>query len=213
MSSIVVSVVGMAGSGKSVVSRVFEANGFFRVRFGDITEQEIKKRGLLLNEANERLIRELLREEHGMAAYAILNQPYIDRALERSGVVVDGLYSWEEYQFLKTLYGKNFYLVAVWASPDTRYTRLASRQSRALTKYEASSRDRSEIENLNIGGPIAMADFTLSNETTLAQLKLSAQNIVDIIKGTVPFIALHTLTMVLVAYIPALSLWLPSMMR
>ncbi len=43
--------------------------------------------------------------------------------------------------------------------------------------------------------------------------KDSGITIVDIIRGVTPFIALHTLTMVLVAYIPALSLWLPSMMR
>ena len=39
----------------------------------------------------------LLRKELGMAAYAILNRPRIDTALEKSNVVADGLYSWEEY--------------------------------------------------------------------------------------------------------------------
>jgi len=89
----VVSIVGMAGSGKSEVSRVFEENGFIRIRFGDVTDAEIKKRGLELNEENEHYIRELLRKEHGMAAYAILNQPKIDSALKHSDVVIDGLYS------------------------------------------------------------------------------------------------------------------------
>ncbi|MBE9478283.1 MAG: AAA family ATPase, partial [Chloroflexi bacterium] len=97
----VVSIVGMAGSGKSEVARVFEASGFTRVRFGDITDGEVKKRGLELNEENERIIRELLREEYGMAAYARLNLGRIDSALKHFDVVVDGLYSWEEYTLLK----------------------------------------------------------------------------------------------------------------
>ncbi len=45
----VVSIVGMAGAGKSEVAGVFEENGFIRIRFGDITDEEIRKRGLELN--------------------------------------------------------------------------------------------------------------------------------------------------------------------
>jgi len=108
----VVSIVGMAGAGKSEVARLFQENGFTKIRFGDITDEEVKKRGLELNEENERCIRELLRQEHGMAAYAKLNLPAIDSALGYSDVVIDGLYSWEEYTFLKSYYGENLYLVA-----------------------------------------------------------------------------------------------------
>ena len=89
----VVSIVGMTGAGKSEVARLFEENGFARIRFGDVTDQEINKRGLELNEKNERYIRELLRQEQGMAAYAKLKLPRIDSALEGADVVIDGLYS------------------------------------------------------------------------------------------------------------------------
>ena len=41
----VVALVGMAGSGKSEVARLFEKSGYTRVRFGDITDIEVKKRG------------------------------------------------------------------------------------------------------------------------------------------------------------------------
>ena len=76
----VVSIVGMTGAGKSEVAKIFEENGFIRIRFGDITDEEIRKRGLELNEENERYIRELLRKECGMSAYAILNLSRIDLA-------------------------------------------------------------------------------------------------------------------------------------
>ena len=174
----VVSIVGMAGSGKSEVARVFEEGGFVRVRFGDITDDEIGKRGLELTELNERCIREFLRQEHGMSAYAKLNLPRIDSAREHSDVVIDGLYSWEEYTFLKAYYGEDFYVVAVWASPQTRYARLSGRLNRRLTVEEAASRDRAELENVSKGGPIAMADFTIINESSLAKLRKEARKII-----------------------------------
>jgi len=174
----VVSIVGMTGTGKSEVAKVFEDNGFIRIRFGDVTDEEIKKRGLEPNEENERYIRELLRKEHGMSAYAKLNLPKIDEASKYSDVVIDGLYSWEEYAFLKTYYGEDFYVVAVWSSPKTRYARLSSRLNRRLKLEEAISRDMAEIENINKGGHIAMADFTIINESSLERLEKEAERII-----------------------------------
>ncbi len=175
----VVSIVGMTGAGKSEVARLFEESGFVRIRFGDVTDEEIARRGLELSEENERYIRELLRKEHGMAAYAMLNLPRIDSTLEHSDVVIDGLYSWEEYTFLKMHYGENFYVVAVWASPKTRYARLSARSNRCLTLEEAVSRDRAEIENINKGGPIAMADFTIINGSSRENLRKKTKRVIS----------------------------------
>lgn len=180
-----VSIVGMAGAGKSEVSRVFEQNGYTRIRFGDVTDEEIKKRGLEPNEENERLVRELLREKEP-DAYARFNQPKIEQALNSSQgegrVVIDGLYSWEEYTYLKGLYGENLCLVAVWSSPQTRYERLTKRSNRPLTVEEAASRDKTEIENIAKGGPIAMADFTIVNESSREDLIKEANRIVALLK-------------------------------
>ena len=174
----VVSVVGMTGAGKSEVSRLFAENGFTRIRFGDVTDEEMEKRGLVPSEESERLVRELLREEQGPAAYAKLNLPRIEQTLKSADVVIDGLYSWEEFIYLKGRYGEDFYLVAVWSSPKTRYGRLTARSSRRLTLEEAASRDRAEIENIAKGGPIAMADFTIINESSLEHLRDQAERII-----------------------------------
>ena len=174
----VVSIVGMTGSGKTEVSRLFEENGFTRIRFGDVTDEEIRKRDLGLNEQSERYIRESLRQEYGMAAYAMLNLSKIDLARKQSDVVIDGLYSWEEYTFLKTYYEEDFYVVAVWASPRIRYARLNSRPNRRLTLEEAANRDKAEIENIHKSGPIVMADFTIINESSLKNLKREVRRII-----------------------------------
>lgn len=178
----VVSIVGMTGSGKSEVAAVFRENGYTPVRFGDITDDEVGKRGLELNEENERAVREELRLENGMAAYAILSVPRIDAALKSSDVVVDGLYSWEEYIYLKKRYGRDFIIIAVYSSPQTRYARLANREIRPLTAEEAASRDRAEIENLDKGGPIAMADMTIINESSFEDMKQQAERIIAELK-------------------------------
>jgi dephospho-CoA kinase len=92
--------------------------------------------------------------------------------------VVDGLYSWEEYNYLKQHYSADFIVVAVWASPQRRYGRLSRRTVRPLTPEQAAGRDRAEIENLNKGGPIAMADFTVLNETSMTDLKHQVERII-----------------------------------
>jgi dephospho-CoA kinase len=178
----VVAIVGMAGAGKSEVARVFEEHSFKKVRFGDITDEELKKRGLESNEENERSIREKLRKEHGMAAYAKLSLPRINILLKSSDVVVDGLYSWEEYTLLKERYGEALVVLAVWASPATRHKRLTSRAERPLTLKEAAGRDKSEIENINKGGPIAMADFTIINEASLEKLRRETKEVISALK-------------------------------
>jgi dephospho-CoA kinase len=178
----VVAVVGMVGSGKSEIARFFSVKGYTTIRFGDITDEAVRKQGLPLTEENERPTRERIRQEQGMAVYAKLSVPRIDNALKTSNVVVDGLYSWEEYIYLKDYYGDKFMVVAVWASPQDRYNRLAGRQKRPLMLREAAGRDRAEIENLNKGGPIAMADFTILNTGSMSDLKKQVERIIARLK-------------------------------
>ena len=171
MTKHVIAIVGMPGAGKSEVATVFDREGFACVHFGEVTLEEMVRRGLPVTEANERQVREALRAEHGMAAYALLNVPKIDAALQGSSVVADGVYSWEEYALLKERYGQQMVTVAVVASPGTRELRLGLRPVRPLSSEELASRDRSEIENINKGGPIAMADITLVNEGSVEDLE------------------------------------------
>jgi dephospho-CoA kinase len=178
----VIAIVGMSGSGKSEVSRIFENNGFVRIRFGDITDEEIIKQGQTLNEENERRVREQLRVEYGMDAYAKLNLSKIDSSLKHSNIVIDGLYSWEEYSLLKSIYNNEFIVLSVWSSPKTRYQRLGSRFKRPLNISQASERDKTEIENINKGGPIAMADYMIVNDSTIEKLRSDTQEIINLIK-------------------------------
>ncbi len=161
---IMVAFVGMPGAGKTVASRVREGKGCIKVRFGDLTDEHLVRRGLTRTEKNEKAVREGLRRTYGRAAYAVLNIPRIRRALAMADVVVDGLYSWEEYRVLKRRFRDVLHVVAIYAPPRTRYRRLERRAERPLTAAEAAGRDSSEIENIGKAGPIAMADWTIVND-------------------------------------------------
>ena len=173
-----IALVGMAGSGKLEVARVFINNGYQVLRFGDITDAEVERRGLTLMEENERTVREDLRRIHGMAAYAILNLPRIVAGLKESDLVIDGLYSWEEYKYLREKLAAGLLTLAVWAPPELRHKRLDNRKVRPLTLEQARARDFAEIENVNKGGPIAMADFTIKNDGTLSELERQAMAVI-----------------------------------
>lgn len=178
----VVALVGMPGAGKSEVARIFKRNNFLTVRFGDVTDEEVRRKGLVLNEENERSVREELRRVHGMVAYAVLNLPRIEKATQTTNVVIDGLYSWEEYKYLTGKLAAGLITVAVWAPPELRYRRLQSRKIRPLTLEQARPRDIAEIENINKGGPIAMADFTIKNDGSLAFLVEQTNAIIEALK-------------------------------
>ncbi|MDZ7612214.1 MAG: AAA family ATPase [Candidatus Moranbacteria bacterium] len=170
----VVAIVGMAGAGKSEAINFLQKNYYLpKVYFGEITFEELERRGMRLNYDNERIVREDLRKKHGMGAYAELSLPKIEEYLKETDIVlVESLYSWEEYKILKKKYGDRFINIAINASPETRYQRLLKRDHRPMKdKKEFTERDWSEIENTRKGGPIAIADHTVINEGTKWELE------------------------------------------
>ncbi len=173
----IVAIVGMCGSGKSVVTEQFEALGYARVYFGQVTMDELERRNLARNEQNERLVREELRAKFGKAAFAIKLLDKIEEALKTSDVVIDGLYSWSEYKVLKERF-PNLVVIAVLCDRAKRYARLAIRPVRPLTEAEAQSRDYAEIENSEKGGPIAFADYMLLNNSTPEDLRAALTELI-----------------------------------
>jgi dephospho-CoA kinase len=106
-----------------------------------------------------------------MAAFAVLNLPKIEEALKKGNVIVDGLYSWSEYKVLKEKFGTGLSVLAVFTPIKDRYYRLSIRDIRPLSEEEARSRDYAEIENIEKGGPIAMADYTVVNDEDIQSLR------------------------------------------
>lgn len=165
-----VAVVGMCGSGKSVLCGYFKALGWSEVYFGGVTVSQLKKDGIEVNEANERTMREGLRDKYGKGAFAILLKEEICEKLNRGNVVLDGLYSWSEYKILKELLGEDLIILAVVTNNQIRKDRLKNRSVRPLSGEQTDSRDIAEIENSEKGGPIAKADYYVVNNGAESEL-------------------------------------------
>lgn len=156
--------VGMPGAGKSEAAKYLEQKGIPFVRFGDVTEEALKEEGLSVTQENERYIREKIRKDLGMGAYAIKLEPKISElSSKHETIALDGLRSWEEYIFLKNKF-PGLLLISIYAEPTVRYERLAKRPIRPLTPSESRKRDSAELVNLNMGGPIAIADYLIENQ-------------------------------------------------
>ena len=90
-----------------------------------------------------------------------------------------GSISFSEYKLLDENLGAPLVLVAIAAPRHLRYRRLAARSDRPLTPSEARERDLLEIERLEKGGPIALADYTLLNEGAPADLLGKLDGLLD----------------------------------
>ena len=98
-------------------------------------------------------------------AVAVRALPHLKRALEsHSSLVIDGLYGFGEYKLLRETLGASMVVVAVVSPRHLRYQRLHQRKDRPFSLAEAEARDYREIETLEKGGPIAIADYTLLND-------------------------------------------------
>jgi dephospho-CoA kinase len=159
--------VGMPGAGKSLCARHLQAKGYFQYRFGSIVVDEVARRGWTLTPEHERIVREEFRANEGMDAIARRALPILKQALQRqNSIVIDGLYSWSEYKTLRAELDSELTVVAIVSERALRYARLSEREERPLTGEEAERRDTQEIESLEKGGPIALADYTLLNNVS-----------------------------------------------
>lgn len=168
---IILAVVGLAGAGKTETAEyLIKKTKWPKVYFGDVTFDEMKRRGIEINEANERKMREELRTVFGMGSYAIKSMPKLKKLFQTSSVIIESLYSWEEYLEEKKQFGDSFKVLAIYSSPKIRTARMEHRPMRPLTAGELLSRDYSQIENLHQAGPIARADWTIINEGSKEEL-------------------------------------------
>ncbi len=168
----------MCGSGKSEAVKFFVDSGYKRVYFGEVVMNEMQKLGLEVNEANERSTRENLRKEFGMGAMAVKSLPIIEEFMKHSNVVIESLYSWEEFKILKDKFGEAFKLITIYTTKHLRYERLLKRPFRPLTNEESKSRDISEIEKLDKGGPIAYTDYLIINDGSLDEMNVELKKYV-----------------------------------
>lgn len=161
--------VGLTGSGKSTAVEYFTQKGYPKVYFGGVILDAMTEAGLEHTQENEKPFREEYREKYGKDAVAnkIVEQIQHLSNAGQHRIIADGIYTWTEYKVLKKAFPGELELVAIVAPRRTRYHRLNQRPVRPLTNTEAYNRDTAEIENLEKGGPIAIADHYIINSGSI----------------------------------------------
>ena len=170
----ILAVVGMSGSGKSVAVDFLADKSYPKVHFGGMIYKEMEKRGIARTADGEaeKEFREMIRATEGkdwVVRQAIAEAKDLIAAGQRR-IILDGVYSWTEYKALKKEFPTNLTFVAVVVDKKIRYKRVAVRPDRAFDATAIRERDRSEIENLEKGGPIAAADYYVLNNGTVAEM-------------------------------------------
>ena len=160
---IIIGVAGMPGAGKSLVVKAAYELGFKVVVMGDEVREEAKRRGIEATPENLGRLMLELREMEGPASIAKRCLEKIQKAKE-DFVLVDGVRSMYEVEEFKKHF-PNFILLAVHASPETRFRRLFKRRrSDDPVKWKNFvERDNRELK-VGLGNVIALADYVLVNE-------------------------------------------------
>ncbi len=171
----VIAFTGLPGSGKSEAVNVAKEMGIKVVRMGDEIRKEARKMGLELNDKNLGKIADEMRREHGMDIWARRCLPEIKNDM----VIIDGIRNIEEVELFRQ-HIKNFILIAIHASPNTRYERMMKRgrEDDSLSEEDLKERDERELR-WGIGNVVAMADIVVANEGSLDEFRKKIKKILE----------------------------------
>ncbi len=168
----IIALVGLAGSGKSSAVEYLTEKGFPKIYFGGVIYKAMDEAGIEKTWDNQQQFREEIRRREGkdfVIKRVIKNIHDLINAGQNK-IVLDGLYTWSEYKLLKHEFPGQVVVIAIVTPKYLRYQRMAKRIERPMQPHEVDQRDWSEIENLEKGGPIAIADYFIINDGSLEQL-------------------------------------------
>ena len=162
----IVAFVGLAGSGKSVAVNYLTEQHVPKIYFGGIIYKAMNDANIEITWESQQKFREDIRTKEG-------NDFVVKRAIQevhklieagQHRIVLDGLYTWSEYKILKHEFPGEMIVIAIVTPKHLRKKRLEQRSERPMSGTEVDERDWAEIQNLEKGGPIAIADYFVHND-------------------------------------------------
>jgi dephospho-CoA kinase len=173
MLDLVIGITGTHGAGKDTVAKFFIEKGFHFYSHSEELRNLLKKKGLKETRENLFNLGNLLRQEKGNNFLSKL----ILEKLEKPAVVVSIRHPQEVEEYKKAL--KNFLLLSVDAPPRLRYNRIRARKQYSgedqISFEDFQKEEAKEMSgigaNQQISKVMAMADFKITNDGTLKNLK------------------------------------------
>lgn len=181
--AIVIGFVGQLSSGKdTVVDYVKDHYGAEVFGFSKILKEILLTLDLEQTRDNYIKVSEIVRENFGDD---ILSKVMAKRVNDSDAqiIAVDGVRRESDYQYLKN--NPDFYLINVFASPETRYERLKRRTEKQDDKgktWEEFLEDHKRSTEVTIEEVARQADFTIDNNGTLEDLFANIDEIMEKIK-------------------------------
>ncbi|MBW3583260.1 MAG: flagellar hook-basal body complex protein FliE [Euryarchaeota archaeon] len=182
----IVAITGLPGSGKSEAVRIAREHGLPVVRMGDFVIDEVRRRGLPIEESAIGPVATGMRADHGDDIWARRTIEAI-RSGRVSGipsdeplVIVDGVRSPAEVERFRADLGKEFILVAVDAPETVRHERLLGRRRHDDVRdvQEAKARDDRE-RRWGVEEVMSEADHILRNDSGLETFRKKADDLLD----------------------------------
>lgn len=164
-------ITGMPGSGKSIISETARSLGFTVVVMGDVIREEAEDKGIPKTPATlGRLMLKLRREEGN----DVVAKRCLARIKDEGLYLIEGVRSIDELIYFKK--NHEVCLIAVHASPETRFKRLLKRGRPDDPKDIGTFRERDLRElDVGLGSVIALANKVFVNEGTVEALQRSVK--------------------------------------
>ena len=173
-------ITGMAGSGKTTLSGIIRESGLRVITMGDVIRELAKHQGLEPSRENIGHLAEEIRKE-GPDAVARRCVEMLKKGPDGL-VVVDGIRSLAEVEAFKDDF--DIVVIAVWASPLSRFKRLTrrGRSDDPKTWEEFKEREGREL-GFGIGDAIASSDYMIKNDDGIDSLKPAFDEIMERVRN------------------------------
>lgn len=176
MEKLVVGLVGPLGSGKTTVAEYLVSQGYLSLKFSQLIDKEIARRGIERTRAVQQDIGDSLRAEHGLDYIGKLLVTNINLDEKHTKFVVEGFRNPSEVSPFREL--DNFILIGLNADPIVRFERLVKRkQDRDPKDWEAFQQQEARDQGIaqpahgqNVLGSLELADFIVDTDSPIEEV-------------------------------------------
>ncbi len=178
---LIIGITGTLGAGKGTIVEYLVNNwGFTHFSVREFLLEIIRKRGLAENRDNMVSVANELRRFHGNSH--IVEQLYLRATTSGNNTIIESIRNTGEIDGLRKL--GTFFLIAVDAAPEIRYSRIQDRQSETdhISYDEFLANELRELTSVdpnaqNIRACMDQADFLLENNGSIEELHQQIDNV------------------------------------